>query len=468
MRILLVYPNAKKEIIGYGDMGAIAEPIALEYVGAAARQEGHDVKLLDLRLHVEDLDRTLREYRPDVVGMTGYSMHVLRVLDVARRVKELLPDCVTVVGGHHATLEPTDFHEPQIDYVVVREGTFPFRALLRRLSAGEPVQGIPSVWSRVDGKFTFGGEPPPFDIDSIPLPDRTLVPEDRQKYYIDWMKPIAMMRTTVGCPYRCTFCALWRIMDGRYYKREVSRVVAELKTIPERYVFFVDDEPFVNPERMTDLARGIAEANIDKEYFAYCRIDSFLRDARLMRRWQAVGLKRLFIGVETIFNHELKDYNKKVQRDEIVRGLQVARDMGISLFCNFIIHPSYTEHEFDEVVQFIKTNGVEYPTFTIWTPIPGTGNTYEAVVDRQANGRPNWDYFDLQHPVIPTRLPRQMFLKLFENLYQIFAGNYLAANSPLMVEAARARQEEIIRDPYVAVALKALGMGRRQPASTGG
>jgi len=324
---------------------------------------------------------------------------------------------------------------------------------------------VASVWSRVNGEFKLGGESPSFDIDAIPLPDRTLVPEDRDRYYIDWMKPIALMRTTVGCPFRCSFCSLWRIMDGRYYKREVSRVVEELKTIPERYVFFVDDEPFVAPERMTELARGIAEANIDKEFFAYCRIDSILRDARLMRRWQAVGLRRLLIGVETIFDHELKDYNKRMKREEIVRGLQSAKEMGLSLFCNFIIHPSYTEKEFDEVIAFIKENGVDYPSFTIWTPIPGTGNNYDNVIVRQPNGRPNWDYFDLQHPVIPTKLPRAEFMHLFENLYQVFASNYYASASPLTVEAYKERAQAL-RDPFVALAAKVLGLRRRQQLAT--
>src|SRR3954469_14829799 len=114
MRVLLVYPNAKKEIIGWGDMGAIAEPIALEYVAAGAKLDGHDVRLLDLRLHNEDLERTLSEFQPEVVGVTGYSMHVLRSLEVCRIAKRLVPECRTVVGGHHATLEPTDFFEPQM------------------------------------------------------------------------------------------------------------------------------------------------------------------------------------------------------------------------------------------------------------------------------------------------------------------------------------------------------------------
>ena len=100
MRVLLIYPDAKKEIIGWGDMGAIAEPIALECIAAGARLDAHDVRLLDLRLHREDLDPVLAAFRPDVVGVTGYSMHVRRNLAVCSRVKELLPNAVDIGVDH--------------------------------------------------------------------------------------------------------------------------------------------------------------------------------------------------------------------------------------------------------------------------------------------------------------------------------------------------------------------------------
>jgi radical SAM superfamily enzyme YgiQ (UPF0313 family) len=448
MRVLLVYPNAKKEIIGWGDLGAIAEPIALEYVGAGAKQDGHEVKLLDLRLHNDDLEKTLLEYRPEVVGVTGYSMHVLRNLEVCRIAKRLVPDCTTVVGGHHATLEPTDFFEPQIDHVVTGEGVRPFRALLSLLQNRAAAQGLPGVWSRTDGEFRFGGDQPSLQIDSIPRPDRTLAVADRERYYIDWMRPIALMRTTVGCPYRCTFCSLWRIMDGRYYKRDIEAVIEELKTIPERYVFFVDDEPFVDPKRMWHLAEAIEGAGIDKEYFAYCRIDSLLRDLELMKLWHRIGLRRLLLGIETVFDHELKEYNKRQQRTQIVEGLRAAKEIGLSLFCNFIVNPNYTQREFDELIQFIRENEVDYPSFTILTPIPGTGDDYGRVIERQPNRRPNWDYFDLQHPVIPTTLPRDEFMQDFYNLYHVFSWNYYKADSPLTTKMG-----------YSAVAMSVLGAG---------
>ena len=457
MRILLIYPNAKKEIIGWGDKGAIAEPIALEYIGAIGRERGHDVKLLDLRLHNDDLDSVLEDYQPDIVGVTGYSMHVLRCLEICRIAKSILPDCTTVVGGHHATLEAIDFLEPQMDLVVIGEGTGPFRQILECLEQGEAIREIPAVWSRVDGEFVLGGPQAEFDINLIPPPDRSLVPQDREDYFIDWMKPIALLRTTVGCPYRCSFCALWRIMDGHYYKREVDQVVAELKQVEEKNIFIVDDEPFVNSKRMFLLAQEIEKAGIEKDFFSYCRIDSLLKDMDLMRYWASIGLKRLLIGVETIFDYELADYNKRQERIQIVDGLHAAKESGISLFCNFIIHPRYTHKEFDEIIRFIKENEVDYPSFTIWTPIPGTNNSYEDVIMRQANGRPDWDYFDLQHPVIETAMPKREFMAAFENLYQVFASSYLQAESPMTV-AAMDEKQMAMSDPKVRLAMKVLGM----------
>jgi radical SAM superfamily enzyme YgiQ (UPF0313 family) len=416
---------------------------------------------LDLRLHPDDLEKILEEFRPEVVGVTGYSMHVLRALDICRTAKRLFPQCVTVAGGHHATLEPSDYFEPQVDHVVTGEGVRPFRALLALCAQKAPAQPVPGVFSRMGQRFVFGGEQTTLEINALPRPDRTLALEDRKHYYIDWMRPIALMRTTVGCPYRCSFCSLWRIMDGRYYKRDIDAVVDEIRSIPERYIFFVDDEPFVDPKRMWRLAEAIRDAGIDKEYFAYCRIDSLLRDLDLMRFWRSVGLRRLLIGVETVFDWELKEYNKRLQKQQIIQGLRAAKDIGLSLFCNFIVNPKYTKHEFEELVEFIKENDVDYPSFTVLTPIPGIqdgGTNYDAVTEFQPNGRPNWDYFDLQHAVLPTTLSKEQFMHEYDSLYRVFWMNYYQADSPITMQTMKERDEKL-RDTYLAVARHVLGGG---------
>ena len=451
MRVLLIYPNCRREIIGYGDEGAIAEPLALEYLASVAIALGHEVQILDLRLHPDKLDLTLLSAQPDVVGVTGYSMHVLRMLELCRHVRRVAPQATTVVGGHHATIMPEDFQVPEVDHIVTGEGVGPFQILLERLAADVPVAPLAGVWSRTeDADFVFGGKAPAFDIDAIPPPNRAVVAADRSRYFIDWMKPIALMRTTVGCPYRCSFCSLWRIMDGQYHRRDIERVVEEIASIKERNIFLVDDEPFINAKRMLALGQAIQASGLDHDYFAYCRIDTFMNHLDVMALWRDIGLKRLFFGVETIFDAELASYQKRQKRDEIIAGLNMAREMGIAVMSNFIVSPQYGHEEFAQLARFIEDNGVDYPTFTILTPIPGTPacESFDGILHMQANGRPDWELFDLQHPVTETKLPREDFMREYFGLYRLFGGAYARAGHPFY-------QPEGLAAPHIVAAAPA-------------
>jgi radical SAM superfamily enzyme YgiQ (UPF0313 family) len=262
---------------------------------------------------------------------------------------------------------------------------------LHNISAGDE-RPVPGVWANTEGEFTFGGEQPALTIDDIPFPDRTIASADRDSYFIDWMKPIALLRTTVGCPYRCSFCSLWKIMDGHYYKRDVQRVTDELATIREECVFLVDDEPFVNGPRMLMLAQAIKAARIKKRYFAYCRIDTLLREREMMTAWREIGLERLFIGIEAVSAAELDDYNKRLNVAQIEDGLLAAKNYGIEIFAGFIVNTNYTQREFKQLVRFIEHHKVSYPSFTVLTPLPGTEalTTFKGVTEMQPNGRPNW------------------------------------------------------------------------------
>jgi len=445
MKILLIWPKSRNEVLGWGDLGAIAEPLALEYLGAGAKLDGHEVRLLDLRLHPDDLETTIQEYWPDVVGITAFSMHVRSALAICARIKALRPDCRIVAGGHHATFLPEDFFEPQIDYVVSGEGVYPFRALLQAVGNHEAGAGIPGVWARVEGTFVHGGEQPPFNINDLPAPDRSLTAGDRQRYFIDWMKPIALVRTTVGCPYRCTFCSLWKMMDGRYYMRDIPSVVEEMAGVQEDFVFLVDDEAFINGPRMWQLAQALKAAGIHKRFFTYCRIDSLLRQRKALAAWREIGLERLFVGVDAISEKDLGAYNKRLKLSQIEDGFRVARDLDIEIFAQFVVNTDYTRRDFQQLIRFIEHHKIRYPSFTVLTPIPGTEllATFDSVIERQPNGRPNWDLFDCQNAVTQTELPKREFLKLYRDLYTVFKGAYSQYRDHVNVQT---RQEYTVAD----------------------
>ena len=132
MRVLLVKPKARLRTVLGLEAFTRLEPLELGYLAAAVPRDD-EVRILDLRLfRFPDAAyrRALRRFRPDVVGITGYSHEASRVKMLAARAKRDLPRAIVVVGGHHATAAPADYDVEWIDAIVRGEGCGPFRAIL--------------------------------------------------------------------------------------------------------------------------------------------------------------------------------------------------------------------------------------------------------------------------------------------------------------------------------------------------
>ena len=226
MKVLLVQPPKARVTLGGEDV-FLYEPLALEYL-AAGLAPHHDVKILDMRLD-RKLRRALDGFSPDVVGITAYTVHVKTVRRMFETIKRLDPRVLTVVGGHHATVRPKDFLSSAIDAVITGEGVEPFRQVVARFERGEGLEGIPGVGLPRGGELLLADAPAPVPLDDLPLPSRELTAEYRHHYYSEWMKPLASIRTSKGCPFRCKFCALWKLTGGRYLTRSPEKVVEELR-----------------------------------------------------------------------------------------------------------------------------------------------------------------------------------------------------------------------------------------------
>lgn len=406
MKILLIQPPKAPATIGGEDV-FIYEPLALEYLAAAVAAD-HDVRILDLRFP-EKLREVLEQYRPDLVGITAYTVHVNVAKRLFEEIKTWNPEVLTVVGGHHATVMPRDFVSRSIDLVVVGEGVAPFREIVERLEKREGFERIPGV---ADGR---GNEPPIVDdLDAVPFPDRRLTARYRRHYYSEWMKPLASIRTSKGCPYRCSFCAQWKLAGGRYLRRKPEKVVEELGTIDEEYVFFADDESLVDAVRMQALAERIREAGIKKRYFLYGRSDTIARHPELVELWRSIGLERVFVGFEFFRDEDLAYIRKGSTSSDNEKAARVLADLGIEVYASFIVRPEFKKEDFAAFGPYCRKLKLRYATFAVLTPLPGT-DLYEEVQDRLITR--NYDLVDFIHTLLPTALPLEEF---YEELYRLY------------------------------------------------
>lgn len=413
MKILLVQPAKPERAVG-GEDFSIFEPLALEYLAAGVGDK-HTVLILDMRIE-KDFLTTLQEFAPDVVGITAYTVHVNAVKQLFRIVRKFSKIIFTVVGGHHATVMPQDFYDPAIDIIVRGEGVEAFRHIIESLEVtGRPSMDKPALggMENTGGTVVVSSEEN-IDLDALPFPRRDLTARYRQLYFSEWMRPLASIRTSKGCHYRCRFCALWKLTGGRYITRNPEKIVEELATIDEECVFFADDESLLDIERMDRLADLIRESGIRKRYFVYGRSDTIVKHPELLKKWKDIGLERVFVGLEFFRDADLKYIKKGSTVENNVKAVQILKDLELDIFPSFIIRQDFESGDFREFKQFCLKLDLDFIGFAVLTPLPGT-DLFEEVKESLISS--DYDYFDFFHTLLPTKMPLREFYGEIMTLY---------------------------------------------------
>lgn len=431
MRLLAVHPSG----LMYTRVFLRLEPLGLELIAEAARQAGHEVRILDLQVASHrDHARLLQRWRPDAVCYCGnYLANIPEIIDLAKAVKAELPDCFVFVGGHSASFIAADVlrhAEGAIDCVLKGEGEASLATLLEAAAAGSDLLAVP-------GAVTGEGEgPAPRFVDSLDRirPARDLLPH-RRKYFIGTLDPAASIEFARGCPWDCTFCSAWTFY-GRSYRVASPEVVAEeLAQLREPGVFIVDDVAFIHAEHGMAIAEAVRRRGVRKRYYLETRADVLLRNKEVFRTWRELGLEYMFIGLEAIDEAGLQAFRKRVHVDKNLEALEFARSLGLTVAINLIADPDWDRERFETVRQWC----LEVPdivNISVNTPYPGT-----EIWQRESRRLTSLDYrlYDIQHAVLPTRLPLPEFYAELVRTQQVLNRKHLgwAALRGAAWEAAR-------------------------------
>jgi hopanoid C-3 methylase HpnR len=418
MKVLCCHPSG----LLYTEIFLRLEPLGVELVAAAARRAGHQVRLLDLQAcRQADYFQALDDWRPDVVAFgLNYLANVPEVIDLAKATKARLPESFLVVGGHSASFTAQEILEHAagaIDCVLKGEGEEMMPALL------EAVAHDRRRAHTVPGALTLDGEgPPPRMIQSLDrlTPARDLLPR-RHKYFIGTLDPAASIEFTRGCPWDCVFCSAWTFYGRSYRKASPEKAAEELATIREPGIFIVDDVAFIQAEHGFAIGREIERRGIRKRYYLETRGDVLLRNREVFAYWRRLGLTYMFLGLEAIDEEGLKLHRKRVKISTNLEALEFARSLGIAVAINIIADPDWDERRFAIVREFCLSIP-EIVNISVNTPYPGTESFLTE--SRQLTTR-DYRLFDIQHAVLPTRLPLERFYQELVKTQQILNRKHL-------------------------------------------
>jgi radical SAM superfamily enzyme YgiQ (UPF0313 family) len=401
----------------------ICEPLELEYL--AGGLPNHEVRIVD-EIIGDDTQTAIREFRPHVVGTSSYITGVYEVCRICRTAKSYNPKTVTVVGGVHASVVPEDFCWPEIDIIVRGEGVFTFRELLKHLEAGSEISDIPGL-AFPDGDVLWTGPPRRFtkaDFAAIPFPRRDLTRRHRSRYYYLFHRPVTIMKTGLGCPYRCTFCFCWQITEGAYLLRSPESVVEELEAIETHEVYIVDDTFLLERRRLLEIADAIRRRGIKKAFLVYGRSDFIANNEDVIKEWSEIGLKAVIIGLEFTSDHELNSINKQASMDENDRAIDVLQRHHIDVYASFILGIDYGTKEFHRIDEYIRKKRLFYIVLQPFTPLPGT-TIFPEYADRLNVARESFPIWDLSHLVLPAKLTPRQFYWQIAKIYARYPGNLL-------------------------------------------
>lgn len=408
MRVLLIQPEFNKRMLNVGRV----EPLALEILASTIEKE-HDVEILELQ-YDKNLYKKLRNFSPDIVGISAISVQALLAKNIARKVKIFNKNIITIIGGNHASMLPEYFNKPFINCIVLNHGFETFPDLVNSISNKKNIKNVPGLIVIEDGKLIKTPDRFIKTIDSLPFPNRNLTKKYRKKYHMFHMAPEALITTSIGCPYRCNFCSCWKYTQGNYFTRSPENIVKEMKTIKEKNIFFADDNTFHDVIRADKLADLIKKSGLRKSFTAYARADKIVKHPELFLKWKKIGLNRMIVGIEGIENEDLKNLNKCSSRDINIQAIGILNKIGVLNFAHFIITQDFTPKKFEKLKKYIYKNKLFFPAFPILTPLPGSDIWEKKRKDLIAE---EYDLFDLSHTLLPTKIPLEKFLKSIEGLY---------------------------------------------------
>ncbi|ULA59902.1 MAG: Hopanoid C-3 methylase [Nitrospira sp.] len=418
MKVLAVHPSP----LMYTKIYLRLEPLGLELVAQAICQAGHEVYLIDLQVeHHKDYFHALENWKPDVVAFScNYLANVPEIVDLAKLTKERLPEGYIVVGGHSASFIAREFLEHgngAIDCVLKGEGETALPELLKAVEHDRK-----SV-IKVPGVVTLEGEgPSPSFVESLDdlRPARDLL-RHRHKYFIGVLDPCASIEFTRGCPWDCSFCSAWTFYGRSYRPVSVDKVIEDLGRIKEPGIFIVDDVAFIQAKHGFEIGEAIAQKGIKKQYYLETRGDVLLRNKEVFKFWKSLGMQYMFIGLEAIDEEGLKMHRKRVSLGKSFEALEFARSLGITVAINLIADPDWDKKRFEVIRQWC----LEIPeivNISVNTPYPGTESWHTEARKIQTR---DYRLFDIQHVVLPTRLPLHEFYEELVKTQQVLNVKHL-------------------------------------------
>ncbi|HEX7500899.1 MAG TPA: radical SAM protein, partial [Polyangia bacterium] len=328
--------------------GRKVESAALQLLAAITPAE-HDISIVQEHLGdtVDSGDAGV-----DLVGITAMTIQARRAYEIADAYRRA--GKTVVMGGIHPSVQPDEALQ-HADAVVVGEAEPVWAQVLADTAAGKL------------GGLYRGQEFA--DLSQLPNYRRDLFPK-RSTF------SLASVQAARGCPYDCSFCSATLFAGRKYRFRPVENVIAEIKSMRTRLIFFLDDNIFSNEAYCRALFTELKKLNII--WVGQASLHLTASNPSLLALAVQSGCISLFVGIESLSEANLRATgslakNKASTPKQMAASLRVLHDHGIVVMAGVIF--GFDDDDpgvFDRTREFLLDSRVGHGSFSALTPFPGT------------------------------------------------------------------------------------------------
>lgn len=330
-----------------------------------------DAKVRNLTLN--EIIKEIRDFQPDLVGISCcFTIGINFALKIAHESKKL--GYITILGGWHPSFAHSEILKYNfVDIIVRGEGELTFRELIKNKNLEE----IKGISYKDNGKIIDNPNRPLIkNLNKLPLPARKL--RNNNTYFQIFQMPLDAIETSRGCPYKCTFCNIHLFYRGTYRTKNTDRVIQELKIISNqrlhKNVLIVDDNFTANMNRVEEICDKIINNGIKLDLICQSRIDVIKNNPNIIKKMSKAGFWLFFLGIESFNQKALNDIHKRVNFRDIVDAIKILHENNILIIGSLLIGSSLDEKEkdIDLMIKIVKKLGIDFPIYSIMTPLPGT------------------------------------------------------------------------------------------------
>lgn len=380
MHVLFLQPGYQQRV-EHTSLISVVPPLELASCAALVRHRlpGTQVTIIDgnvLSLSESALVEQARALSPDVVVLHAATHTVKAAGRVAAHLQELAP---VVLLGSHGTALPTETlaEFPGISLIVRGE---PEETLVEWLAGWRDE----SQWNEVDGLAWRQGDETVQtpdrqlleSLDSLPNPARDLLPNDL--YSSPYARRVTALRTTRGCPGKCTFCDSHLLYGCGTRARSPAAVVDEFGECNSRwgtdYVAIIDHTFTADKGFVAAVCEGLIDRGLHRRMRWVCNTRVDMLEDELVALMRRAGCLQVGLGIEAGDDRRLREMRKGVTEEQLSAAIESLKRHGIIAMGYAIIgFPDDTEESVARTRERLFHFDPHVLQLSFATPLPGSG-----------------------------------------------------------------------------------------------